>query len=194
VAKKILMKGKLVIISAPSGAGKSTMIRHLLDRGINLEFSISATTRAPRGREKNGNEYYFLSVNDFRERVENGDFIEWEEVYKDQLYGTLKSEINRIWSHGNHVLFDVDVKGGINLKDIFKHDAISIFIMPPSIDELEKRLQRRATDNPEKIKMRVAKAEEEMKLANQFDNIVINERLEQAENDVYRIVKSFIEN
>lgn len=188
------MKGKLVIISAPSGAGKSTMIRHLLEKGINLEFSISATTRAPRGREKEGNEYYFLSLNDFRERVKNGDFIEWEEVYKDQLYGTLKSEIERIWSHGNNVLFDVDVKGGINLKDIFKHDAISIFIMPPSTDELEKRLQRRATDNPEKIKMRVAKAEEEMKLANQFDNIVINERLEQAENDVYNIVFSFINN
>lgn len=194
VAKKIIMKGKLVIISAPSGAGKSTIIRHLLDKGINLEFSISATTRAPRGREKNGIEYYFLSVNDFRERVKNGDFIEWEEVYKDQLYGTLKSEIDRIWSHHNHVLFDVDVKGGINLKNIFMHEAISIFIMPPSITELEKRLQRRATDNPEKIKMRVAKAAEEMTLADQFDNIVINDRLEQAENEVYNIVYSFINN
>jgi guanylate kinase len=194
VAKKILMKGKLIIISAPSGAGKSTIIRHLLDKGINLEFSISATTRAPRGRETDGCEYYFLSVNDFRERVRNGDFIEWEEVYKDHLYGTLKSEIDRIWSHGNHVLFDVDVKGGNNLKNIFGHEAISIFIMPPSIKELEKRLQHRATDNPEKIKIRVAKAEEEMKLADQFDNIVVNDRLEQAENDVYRIVKSFIEN
>ena len=188
------MRGKLVIISAPSGAGKSTIIRHLLDKGINLEFSISATTRAPRGRETDGNEYYFLSVNDFRERVKKGDFIEWEEVYKDQLYGTLKSEIDRIWSHGNHVLFDVDVKGGINLKDIFKHDAISIFIMPPSTNELEKRLQHRGTDNPEKIKMRVAKATEEMKLADQFDNIVVNDRLEEAESDVYRIVFSFINN
>jgi guanylate kinase len=187
------MKGKLVIISAPSGAGKSTIIRHLLDSGINLEFSISATTRAPRGREKNGIEYYFLSVDDFRTRVGKGDFIEWEEVYKDQLYGTLKSEIDRIWSHGNHVLFDVDVKGGINLKEIFKHEAISIFIMPPSTGELEKRLLLRGTDSPEKIKMRVAKATEEMKLADQFDNIVINDNLQQAENDVYRIVSSFIE-
>ena len=187
------MKGKLVIISAPSGAGKSTIIKHLLDRGINLEFSISATTRAPRGREKNGIEYYYMSVGDFRKRVGKGDFVEWEEVYKDQLYGTLKSEIDRIWSHGNHVLFDVDVKGGINLKNIFKNDAISIFIMPPSTDELEKRLQHRGTDNPEKIKIRVAKATEEMKLADQFDNIVINDNLQQAEDEVYIIVTSFIE-
>lgn len=187
------MEGKLVIISAPSGAGKSTIIRHLLDKGINLKFSISATTRAPRGIEEDGNEYYFLTVNEFRRKIESEDFIEWEEVYKDQFYGTLKSEIDRIWSQGNHVLFDVDVKGGINLKNIFRHQAISIFIMPPSIKELEKRLVNRGTDSPEKIRMRVAKAEEEMKLAIRFDNIIINERLEQAENDAYRIVHSFLE-
>jgi guanylate kinase len=187
------MKGKLVIISAPSGAGKSTIVRHLLDKGINLEFSISATTRPPRGIEKDSVEYYFLTVAEFRGKIKNDDFIEWEEVYKDQLYGTLKNEIDRIWSHGNHVLFDVDVKGGINLKNIFRHQAISIFIMPPSIDELEKRLVNRRTDSPEKIKMRVAKAEEEMKLASQFDNIIINDRLEQAVNDAYRIVQSFLE-
>jgi guanylate kinase len=186
------MKAKLVIISAPSGAGKSTIVRHLLQKGINLEFSISATTRAPRGKEKDGKEYYFLSVEEFRRRIENGDFIEWEEVYKDQFYGTLKSEIDRIWSRGNHVLFDVDVKGGINLKKIFGLDAISIFIMPPSAEELEKRLIQRGTDNPEKIKMRVAKAEDEMKLTDQFDNIVLNKWLEQAQNEVYRIVSSFI--
>jgi guanylate kinase len=186
------MKGKLIIISAPSGAGKSTIVRHLLQKGINLEFSISATTRPPRGKEKDGKEYYFLSVEEFRRRIENGDFIEWEEVYKDQFYGTLKSEIDRIWSRGNHVLFDVDVKGGINLKKIFGLDAISIFIMPPSAEELEKRLIQRGTDNPEKIKMRVAKAEEEMKLTDQFDNIVLNKWLEQAQNEVYRIVSSFI--
>jgi guanylate kinase len=189
---EIKMKGKLVIISAPSGAGKSTIIKYLLDRGMNLEFSVSATTRALRGNEENGNEYYFLTVEEFKNRVNSGDFIEWEEVYKDQFYGTLKSEIDRIWAHGNHPLFDVDVKGGISLKNIFKHEAISIFIMPPSIKELKRRLLTRGTDTASKIKMRVAKAEKEMKLADQFDNIVINNQLEQAENDVYRIVESFI--
>jgi guanylate kinase len=189
---EIKMKGKLVIISAPSGAGKSTIIKYLLDKGMNLEFSVSATTRALRGNEENGNEYYFLTVEEFKNRVNSGDFIEWEEVYKDQFYGTLKSEIDRIWAHGNHPLFDVDVKGGISLKNIFKHEAISIFIMPPSIKELKRRLLTRGTDTASKIKMRVAKAEKEMKLADQFDNIVINNQLEQAENDVYRIVESFI--
>ena len=188
------MKGKLVIISAPSGAGKSTIVRHLLGSKLNLEFSVSATTRPPRGVEKNGREYYFLSVDDFRKRIENEDFVEWEEVYRDQLYGTLKSEIDRIWAAGNNVLFDVDVKGGINLKNIFRHEAISIFIMPPSIGELEKRLLKRGTDSQEKIKMRVEKAAEEMKLADMFDNIVVNDRLEMAENEVYNIVKSFIDN
>ncbi len=187
------MKGKLVIISAPSGAGKSTIIRHLLESGINLEFSVSATTRKPRGEEKNGKEYYFLSVKEFRSGVNKSEFIEWEEVYKGQLYGTLKSEIERIRGKGNNVLFDVDVKGGINLKNIFKHEAISIFIMPPSVRELKKRLKRRGTDDAEKIRIRIAKAEEEMKLADQFDNIVINDYLEQAENKVYNIVKSFID-
>jgi len=186
------MDGKLVIISAPSGAGKSTIVKHLIDKGLNLEFSISATTRAPRGKEKNGKEYYFLSVKEFRKRVRSEGFIEWEEVYKNQLYGTLKSEIDRIWANGNHVLFDVDVKGGINLKDIFGHKAISIFIMPPSINELEKRLLNRGTEDPLKIKMRIARAEEEMKLADRFDNIVINDRLEQAENEAYDLVYGFL--
>jgi len=188
------MQGKLIIISAPSGAGKSTIVKHLLQSGINLGFSVSATTRAPRGEEKSGKDYYFLSVKEFRSKVKKGDFIEWEEVYKDQLYGTLKNEIERILENGNHVLFDIDVKGGTNLKNIFKHKAISIFIMPPSVKELEKRLIHRGTDTPEKIKMRITKAREEMKLSDQFDNIVINDNLEQAQNDVFNLVLSFLEN
>jgi guanylate kinase len=187
------MKGKLVIISAPSGAGKSTLVEHLLNKGINLKFSISATTRAPRGKEVNGKEYYFLSVKEFREKIEKNEFAEWEEVYPGQLYGTLKSEIERIWKGGNHVLFDVDVRGGINLKNIFGQKAISIFVMPPSVDELEKRLVKRATDHPEKIGMRVAKATKEMRLSDKFDNIVINDILDMAQDEIYTIVKSFIE-
>jgi len=186
------MKDKLVIVSGPSGAGKSTIVKHLLDKGIGLEFSVSATTRQPRESEKNGREYYFLSVEEFKRRIRKGDFIEWEEVYEDQLYGTLKEEIDRILEKGNHVLFDVDVKGGINLKKIFGHKAISVFLMPPSKKELEKRLRHRGTDDPLKIKMRLSKAQEEMKLADQFDNIVINKDLEQAVNEVYNIVSSFI--
>jgi guanylate kinase len=186
------MKGKLVIISAPSGAGKSTIVNHLLEKGLNMEFSVSATTRKPRGEEKDGKEYYFISVGEFEKRVASGDFVEWEEVYKGQIYGTLKSEIQRIWSAGNHVLFDVDVKGGINLKKIFGNRAISIFIMPPSVMELEKRLVIRGTDTAEKIKMRVAKAEQEMKLAGEFDNIVINNNLDQAKTDTYKLVDGFL--
>jgi guanylate kinase len=187
------MKGRLVIISAPSGAGKSTIVKHLLDSGIHLEFSISATTRQPRGKETNGREYYFLSVEEFRKKVADEGFIEWEEVYGNQLYGTLKSEIKRIWDNGNHVLFDVDVKGGINLKKIFRNDSISIFIMPPSVKELERRLLLRGTDDPNKIRLRLAKAEEEIKLADHFDKIVINDNLGKAENEVYDLVKNFID-
>ena len=188
------MKGKLVIISAPSGAGKSTIVKFLLDSDLNLDFSISATTRAPRGEEKNGREYYFLTITEFRNRVKKGEFVEWEEVYADQLYGTLKSEVERIRNHGNNVLFDVDVKGGIHLKDIFKHEAISIFIMPPSVKELEKRLIHRGTDTPEKIRIRIAKAEQEMKLADNFDNIIINDNLERAQREVYNLISGFLKN
>lgn len=186
------MEGKLVIISAPSGAGKTTIVNHLLRKIPGLEFSISATTRALRGKEKNGKEYYFISVEDFREKIRKNEFAEWQEVYKDQFYGTLKSEIERIWGDKKDVIFDVDVKGGINLKNIFGNQAISVFIMPPSIKDLEKRLLSRATEDRSKIKIRVEKAIEEMKLAVNFDHIVINDNLDRAQNEVYEMVKGFI--
>lgn len=188
------MKGLMIIISAPSGTGKSTIAGHLLKTGLNLEFSVSATTRKPRKKEKDGIDYYFLSREEFKKKIRNNEFIEWEEVYKGKFYGTLKSEIDRIWSNGYHVLFDVDVKGGINLKNIFGKKALSIFFMPPSINVLEKRLLNRKTDDLSGIRIRVAKAAEEMKLADEFDNIIINDNLEQAENDAYNLVLGFIEN
>lgn len=186
------MRGKLVIISAPSGSGKTTIVNYLLKKGLGLEFSVSATTRNPRGKEINGKEYWFISAEEFKKKISNNEFTEWQEVYKDQFYGTLKSEIERIWSHKKHVVFDVDVKGGVNLKNIYKHQAISIFIMPPSVKELEMRLLSRATDNPLGIKVRIEKAMEEIKLADHFDQIVVNDNLEQAQNDVFEMVKSFL--
>lgn len=186
------MKGKLVIISAPSGAGKTTIVRHLLNSGLNLAFSISATTRPLRGNEKDGADYFFLSVQEFRKRIGNNEFVEWEEVYKDILYGTLKSELERIWANGNHVLFDVDVMGGINLKKIFGEKSIAIFIKAPSVEELRFRLMNRGTDSPEKIKMRVDKAHHEMTLADKFDAIIINDNLDKAKQEAVRIVTGFI--
>jgi guanylate kinase len=186
------MEGKLVIISAPSGAGKTTIVNHLLHNVTGLEFSVSATTRSPRGKEKNGKEYYFISGEEFRERIRNNEFAEWQEVYEDHYYGTLKSEIERIWTGKKHVIFDVDVRGGINLKSIFGQKAISIFIMPPSVEELERRLIKRATDNSAKIKMRVEKAIEEMKLADQFDHIIINDNLKKAQDEAIELVQSFL--
>lgn len=186
------MNGKLVIISAPSGAGKTTIVNYLLKRDLDLEFSVSATTRAPRGKEKDGKEYYFITTEDFKQKIRNDEFTEWQEVYKDNFYGTLKSEIERIWTRKKHVVFDVDVKGGINLKKIFGPKAISVFIIPPSVEELEKRLLHRATDNKSKIRVRVEKAIEEMKLADEFDHIVINVNLERAQKKLYELVKSFL--
>jgi len=184
----------MIIVSAPSGAGKSTLVRHLLDTGLPLEFSISATSRKPRGEEKNGREYYFLPADEFRKRIENNEFIEWEEVYKDHFYGTLKCEIKRILDNGHYPLFDVDVRGGVNLKNIFGSDAISIFIMPPSVEELESRLRKRATDTADKIKMRVGKAAEEIALADNFDVIIINDDLVKASDEIARVVSGFIDN
>ena len=186
------MKGKAIIISAPSGAGKTTIVNHLLGSGLRLEFSVSATTRLPRGTEKNGVDYYFLTVPEFRTKIEANSFVEWEEVYTDLLYGTLKSEVERIWNNGNNLLFDVDVKGGISLKKIFGEDALSIFVEPPSINELEKRLLKRGTDSAEKIRMRVEKATEEMKLAELFDRILVNDDLEKAKAEATKIVSTFL--
>jgi guanylate kinase len=186
------MEGKLVIISAPSGAGKTTIVRHLLESGLNLEFSVSATTRALRGSEKDGVDYFFLPVNEFRRRIDNGEFVEWEEVYKDVFYGTLKSELARIWSEGKHVLFDVDVVGGLTLKNKFKAESIAIFIMPPSVEELENRLVKRGTDSNEKIRVRVEKAGEELKLAGSFDSVIVNNELEKAKEEAYNTVATFL--
>jgi guanylate kinase len=186
------MKGKLVIISGPSGSGKTTIVKHLLDSGLNLSFSISATTRQPRGDEKDGIDYFFLPVEEFREKIKKGEFVEWEEVYENVLYGTLKSEMERIWESGCHVLFDVDVKGGINLKKIYGNRGIALFIMPPSVEELHNRLSKRASDSKDKIKMRIAKAEEEINLSNQFDTIIVNKILDVARGEVLQMVSSFL--
>jgi len=187
------MEGKLVIISAPSGAGKTTIVKHLLDSGLNLAFSVSATTRPIRGNETDGEDYFFLTVQEFKKKVENSEFVEWEEVYKDLFYGTLKSELEKIWANGQHVLFDVDVKGGINLKNKFGTKAIAIFVMPPSVGELENRLIKRGTDTIEKIRIRVEKAKEELKLANQFDTVIVNHQLDKAKEEASKIVSSFLE-
>ena len=184
--------GKLLIFSAPSGSGKTTIVRRLLEQFSNLEFSISATSRAPRGVEKNGVDYYFLSAEEFAEAVAADKFVEWEEVYKGTCYGTLRSEMERIWSKGNVILFDVDVMGGIRLKEIFGEDAMSIFVMPPSIEELHRRLEGRGTDAPEVIEKRIAKASFELTKAPEFDKQVVNDDLEVAVAEVAEIVKNFI--
>lgn len=188
------MKGRLVIISAPSGAGKTTIVNHLLEKGLELEFSISATTRPPRGNEENGKEYWFISADEFTARINNCEFAEWEEVYKGYRYGTLKEEIDRIRNKGMNVIFDVDVRGGINLKNLYGTEAISIFIMPPSVADLEKRLLARATDDRERIKTRIEKAKEEIKLSDRFDNIIVNDNLAVAKQEAYLMVKSFLDN
>ncbi|MBE5033004.1 guanylate kinase [Gallalistipes aquisgranensis] len=184
--------GKLVILSAPSGAGKSTIVKHLLKTFPRLEFSVSATSRAPRGTERNGVEYYFLSPEEFSKAVERGEFVEWEEVYAGTCYGTLCTELERIWSKGNVIIFDVDVKGGIRLKEIFGDKALSIFIMPPSIEELRSRLIGRGTDAPEVIERRIQKAETEISYCHKFDRIVVNDRLEEAVEEVTTLIRDFI--
>lgn len=184
--------GKLLIFSAPSGSGKSTIINYLLDQNLNLQFSISATSRPPRGNEKDGVEYYFLSPEDFRQKISTGDFLEYEEVYKDRYYGTLKAEVDRIINNGGNVIFDLDVVGGCNVKKYFGDKALSIFIEPPSIEELETRLKKRGTDSLEVIKDRIDKAEHELTYANKFDVVIKNEELEVAKKEVLEKVTQFL--
>ena len=184
--------GKLVIFSAPSGSGKTTIVRELLKRFPQFEFSISATSRAPRGQEQDGVDYYFLTPEAFAEKVKADAFVEWEEVYAGTCYGTLKSEMERIWSKGNVIIFDVDVMGGINLKKIFGEAACSIFIMPPSVEELQKRLEGRGTDAAEVIAKRVAKAEFEISKAKHFDHQVVNDVLATAVAETRAIIDTFL--
>lgn len=184
--------GKLIIFSAPSGSGKTTIVRRLMELVEGLEFSVSATSRAPRGAEQDGKDYYFLSAEEFDRRISEECFVEWEEVYAGTKYGTLKSELERIWAKGGTILFDVDVKGGVRLKELFGEKALSIFVMPPSIEELRRRLEGRATDSPEKIAQRIAKADEEIGYAPKFDLTVVNDDLEDAVIQVRRAVSEFI--
>lgn len=186
------MEGKLIIFSAPSGSGKTTIVKRMLEIFPQLEFSISATSRAPRGIEQDGVDYHFMSPEQFAAAVAREEFVEWEEVYKGTCYGTLKSEIERIWSKGHVIIFDVDVMGGLNLKKIFGDKACSIFIMPPSIEELQRRLEGRGTDAPDVIEKRVAKAEFELAKADGFDCRVINDDLETAVAETAEIIKNFI--
>lgn len=187
------MKGKIIIISAPSGTGKSTIISALLEQGeIDMQFSISATNRQPRGQEVNGVNYYFLTDEEFREAIVRGDFVEYEEVYPGRFYGTLKSEITRITDDGHNVILDIDVKGGVNVKRLYGDDALSIFIQPPGLDILRQRLTSRATDSPEAIEERLAKAEYELSFATEFDRTVVNDDLSRAVSEVDNVIKNYL--
>lgn len=185
--------GKLIIFSAPSGAGKSTIVNYLLSRNLNLQFSVSATSRLPRGNEKHGVEYYFHTPDEFRRSIDNSEFLEYEEVYKNTYYGTLKSEVERIIQSGGNVIFDVDVVGGCNIKDYYGDQALSIFIQAPSIEDLRLRLENRATDSSEVIKSRLEKAEYEMTFARRFDHIIVNDDINVAKEEAYNLVKKFLE-
>ncbi|CDF81075.1 guanylate kinase [Formosa agariphila KMM 3901] len=188
-----MSKGKLIVFSAPSGSGKTTIVRHLLGiEALNLEFSISATSREKRGTEEHAKDYYFLSLEDFKSNIKNDNFLEWEEVYRDNFYGTLKSEVERIWAQGKHVIFDIDVSGGLRIKRKFPEETLSIFVKPPSIDELKIRLKKRKTETEDKINMRVAKASAELATAPLFDCIIENDTLEHALTEAERIVSNFI--
>ncbi|GIM54184.1 guanylate kinase [Capnocytophaga cynodegmi] len=184
---------KLIIFSAPSGSGKSTIVQHLLSlEKLNLAFSISATSRVPRGKEQHGKEYYFLSIDEFKERIASGDFLEWEEVYAGNFYGTLKTEVERLWLLGKAVVFDIDVVGGLRIKKEFPDQSLAIFVKPPSIEELEKRLRNRQTESEDKIKMRLDKASQELAQAEKFDVIIENDDLQKALQEAENVVSNFL--
>ena len=187
------MAGKLVIFSAPSGSGKSTIINFLLKQGLDLHFSISATSREPRGNEKHGVEYYFLSPEEFKSKIAANEFLEYEEVYTDKYYGTLKSEVERLLTNGNNVVFDVDVVGGCNIKQYYGDRALSLFIQPPGIEVLRSRLEGRGTDSPEVIESRLAKATYEMTFAPKFDRVIINDEIETAKAETLHVIRAFLE-
>jgi guanylate kinase len=188
-----MQKGKLLVFSAPSGSGKTTIVKHLLQQeDLNLEFSISCTTREPRGDEQNNKDYYFISLREFKDHIKAEDFVEWEEVYRDNFYGTLKSEVERIWEKGKNVIFDIDVAGGLRIKSKFQTETLAVFVKPPSIDELKIRLKNRSTESDDKINMRIAKASVELATAPQFDTIIKNYDLDVAKQEAYELVKNFV--
>lgn len=188
-----MKQGKLIVFSAPSGAGKTTIVRYLLDiEELNLAFSVSATSREARGSEINGKDYYFMSASEFKQHIKNEDFLEWEEVYRDNFYGTLKSEVERLWEMGKNVIFDIDVSGGLRIKRKFPEQTLAIFVKPPSIDELKIRLKKRSTESDDKINMRIAKASAELATAPQFDVIIKNHDLDLAKQQAFELVKEFI--
>lgn len=188
-----MQPGKLIVFSAPSGSGKTTIVQHLLAQPeLKLEFSISATSRAPRSGEVEGKDYYFLSLEEFKKKIKNEEFLEWEEVYRDNFYGTLKSEIDKIWAAGKNVIFDIDVVGGLDIKNIYPENTLAVFIKPPSIEELKIRLKKRKTESDDKINMRVAKASIELATAPQFDFIIENSNLQTALKEAYRLVETFV--
>jgi len=187
------MTGKVIIVSAPSGAGKTSIVKHVLQFLPELRFSTSATTRTMREGEINGKDYHFLSVDDFKKGIERDDFLEWEEVYANQFYGTLKSEIQRIWDEGKTVIFDVDVKGGLNIKKYFGDKALAIFVEPPTVQELENRLRNRGTETEESLRKRVEKAEYELSFAPRFDKIILNDDLEVARAEMLQTIRQFLD-
>jgi len=193
VNKETNKQGKLIVFSAPSGSGKTTIVRHLLGvEALNLEFSISATSREKRGTEEEGKDYYYLSLQEFKNKIKHDEFLEWEEVYRDNFYGTLKTEVERIWAMGKNVIFDIDVSGGLRIKRKFPEQTLAIFVKPPSIDELKIRLKNRKTESEDKINMRVAKASAELATAPLFDVIVVNDDLDKALKEAQKLVNDFV--